>query len=396
MVRFEHRNYARCLDGIRCKNKKWIFTKSGSPKSSGTLKALYRHGDVGTGTANANEITLTTTCTYDYKTIGEEKHLHCDLKDWQYLSEIRVVLNLEGNASDYALICDQFYPITGFSVGSSNVAATKGDKGAAVQGVSVSSGVVAFVFATCDKYNQNATYNFKLAQSSKIGTIQKSEKLDKITNCNKIKSIKLIGTWSWTNLTGGSGNKSWTQLWEGGPKFANFNVGSTITSYQNQTEYTTATVGGLYAWHAARNARTNKWNYTSTYNSMTKYDDTATHIWGSSWREPTSAELQSLIDNCTWTFCDGSNTQYASGCTLKGFKVSGKGLYDACNIFLPSAGQWDTVTDFFEGETGQYWSSEPAAYNVNYYSTTLYFWNDRPSIGNGYKSYGQSIRAVLK
>ena len=42
--------------------------------------------------------------------------------------------------------------------------------------------------------------------------------------------------------------QDWVQLWSGGPKWAKFNIGSTISSYAGVTEYTTAAVGGYYSY----------------------------------------------------------------------------------------------------------------------------------------------------
>ena len=73
------------------------------------------------------------------------------------------------------------------------------------------------------------------------------------------------------------------------------------------------------------------------------YDAARAHL-GGSWRLPTSAELVTLISNCTreWTVQNGVN-----GCL-----VTGKGTYSSKSIFLPAAS---------DPSTGVYWSSAPSS-----------------------------------
>lgn len=154
--------------------------------------------------------------------------------------------------------------------------------------------------------------------------------------------------------TSGRTSCEYVQLKAGGPQWATFNVGATITDYANlvngaeSTTFNpaidfaavcnTANVGGLYPHDNANlNGRTTIWNNVQTLVGVT--GDVATYLWGSNWRVPTPAELQSLCgEDHVWTWCDGSTTQYVAGCTLKGYKVSGKGDYADKSIFLPVTG----------------------------------------------------------
>ena len=137
-------------------------------------------------------------------------------------------------------------------------------------------------------------------------------------------------------------------------KWANMNVGA-----ESPEDY-----GNYYAWgETATQKETYNW---STYfdtndggNTFTKYnneggktvldpEDDAAHVyWGGSWRMPTKAECQELLDYCTWTW----TTQNG----INGYKVtSNKAGYTDKFIFLPAAGFNDL---FLVGYYGYFWSS---------------------------------------
>ncbi len=142
-----------------------------------------------------------------------------------------------------------------------------------------------------------------------------------------------------------------------GLKWATCNVGASAPE-----EY-----GGYYAWgeteenFLADSWNTYKWcNGTST--SMTKYctdssygtvdnktvldpeDDVAHVKWGGTWRMPTKAELEELLNNCNWTW----TTQNG----VNGYIVTGP---NGNSIFLPHAGLGRI--NMFKDIRGYYWSS---------------------------------------
>lgn len=203
----------------------------------------------------------------------------------------------------------------------------------------------------------------------------------------------------------------YVQLWKDGPKWAMFNVGATITDYAQLQDsidpvpfnkdrsypyYNTANIGGLYAWQGPKlNGRKTKWTKTDT-----NVNDVATALWGSNWETPTKEQFEALLDTTltTWTMCDGSETQYVTGCALKGYKVSGKGDYADYSIFLPAAGFFNTGFDQIDNTSyyGNYWAN--TVYDSNHAYKLYFYTND---VSSDYKLsyqgflYGLSVRAIL-
>lgn len=113
------------------------------------------------------------------------------------------------------------------------------------------------------------------------------------------------------------------QLWDGGPYFAEFNVGATATSYKNVTTYESV-CGDYYTWSDAFNA---------------------VNTWGPMWQLPTKDQLSMRNDEgrllVSWEKCDGSaDSQFSEGCTIKGYTISGSvtSAFSSNSIFLPAAG----------------------------------------------------------
>lgn len=109
--------------------------------------------------------------------------------------------------------------------------------------------------------------------------------------------------------------------------------------------------------------------YTDNKTVLDASDDAATANWGDSWRMPTLAEMEELLntDNCTWEW-----TQIDD---VYGYKVkSKKSGYTDNFIFLPAAGFCGPFYPSNVGEDGFYWSNtlqntEPCfAYILNFES----------------------------
>ena len=176
----------------------------------------------------------------------------------------------------------------------------------------------------------------------------------------------------------GVGYVKWVQLWAGGPKFAEFNVGATLA-----TEY-----GGYYTWGGTyKNGKDIAWD--GTYNEgpsvLSGADDTATKLWGSNWRMPTSDELEALLYECTCTW-----TASPAGLLCKGKEGT---AYAYNSIFLPAADYCQNGDLFGVGRYGYYWSSTPEDHNNAYF---LDFSSYNQNVVGQNRDYGFSVRAVLK
>lgn len=197
------------------------------------------------------------------------------------------------------------------------------------------------------------------------------------------------------------------QLWENGPYWAETNIGA-----ENPEDY------GYYFWWGdtiGYKRSNNKWvasdgsssnfsfsssntpTYGMNYSTLQsqgwitsggvlapEYDAVRAH-WGSNWRMPTKSELQALCDNCTWTWTTTNG--------VKGYIVSGKGVYSGASIFLPAAGcgNWTSLDD--AGSCGYYWSTVYRS-GINYDSWYLYFNSSYHHVLGIFRYLGHPVRPV--
>ena len=168
---------------------------------------------------------------------------------------------------------------------------------------------------------------------------------------------------------------NWVQLWENGPRFAEYNVGVTDGKPESY--------GGYYCWGSSIDKDSNS-AYKSGSDALTGDDDTATKLWGSAWRMPTQAELEALLANCDveWKAVNGVN----------GRKFTGKGDYASNFVFLPAAGYCIRGDVYGQGDVGYYWSS---TLDGSGSPCRLYFDSGGQYVKYGYRSGGSSVRAVL-
>ena len=171
----------------------------------------------------------------------------------------------------------------------------------------------------------------------------------------------------------------WVQLWENGPKFAEYNVGAANNKAEDY--------GGYYCWGKIDDKDANGvYNYGES--ALTGRDDTATKLWGSNWRMPTQAELEALLNS---TNCD---VQWTTVGGVSGCKFTGKGDYSSNSVFLPAAGYYldNSVSD--QGDRGFYWSSTPKPFDSGR-ACDLHFDSGNQYVGYYDRYYGCSVRAVL-
>ena len=114
--------------------------------------------------------------------------------------------------------------------------------------------------------------------------------------------------------------------------------------------------------------------------------DAATANWGGSWRMPTDAEMQELIDKCTWKW----TTQNG----VNGYKVTGP---SGASIFLPAAGGRNGSSLNFARSGGYYWSSSPYGNDFDGNAYGLDFYSGGQDMNSGYlRFHGLSVRPVVE
>jgi len=161
------------------------------------------------------------------------------------------------------------------------------------------------------------------------------------------------------------------QLWEGGPYWADRNIGAKKPSDS-----------GLYFWWGDTKGHRpsgGTFNFNFVYNNSAIYTygkgmaelqsvgwvassgvlapaHDAAHVkWGGAWRMPTDQELCDLDDKCDWTWTTMNG--------VYGNVVRGRGNYASNSIFLPAAGN-AYLTSLYKDGYGYYWSS--GFYSLSY------------------------------
>lgn len=188
------------------------------------------------------------------------------------------------------------------------------------------------------------------------------------------------------------------QLWEGGPYWADRNIGAKKPEDS-----------GLYFWWGDTTGHRTGYNFSSGNSAIYTYGKSvselqsagwvtssgvlapshdAAHVkWGGAWRMPTKQEFDGLNNNCDWTW----TTQNG----VNGYAVRGRGAYASNSIFLPAAGYCYGTSLNVSGSNGYYWSSVPNSDNSYAYAYVSYvsFLGDHHT-GDGHRYRGRSIRPV--
>ncbi len=122
--------------------------------------------------------------------------------------------------------------------------------------------------------------------------------------------------------------------------------------------------------------------YTDTLRTLEASDDAAQANWGDTWRMPTHADFQELIDHCTWTW------------VYTGYLVQSK-TTDA-SIFLPVTG-FRYNSELHTPEEGAYWAATLDDDDTPADVSSLVFDENgkQVTVDNG-RCYGRAVRAVFK
>ena len=197
------------------------------------------------------------------------------------------------------------------------------------------------------------------------------------------------------------------QLWEGGPYWADTNIGAEepeeygyyfwwgdTIGYKRENDKWVASDGSLSNFSfEGGNTPTNNKNIPTlqsegwiTADSVLVPAHDAAHVhWGGKWRMPTKQELADLNSKCDWTWTKQNG--------VNGYMVKGRGTYASASIFLPATGDGYGTSLYSAGSVGNYWSSVPiSGIDSAWY---LYFNSrGRSTSGSYYRYAGQSVRPV--
>ena len=161
------------------------------------------------------------------------------------------------------------------------------------------------------------------------------------------------------------------QLWEGGPYWADTNIGADEPWEYGYYFWWGDTVG--YKWQSSQWVASDNsvrgfsfigdncatWAHSLSYlqsmgcvgedgNLLSGYDAAAAQ-WGDDWRIPKASEFDDLLTLCSWNWTTNNG--------VVGYAVTGKGLYSGNGIFLPAAGYGDGATTNQIANCGYYWGA---------------------------------------
>ena len=194
------------------------------------------------------------------------------------------------------------------------------------------------------------------------------------------------------------------QLWEGGPYWADRNIGAAKPEDYGYYFWWGDTVGYKRqdnAWVASDGSKSDfsfEGRNTPTHNENIAYHrilegwitpdnvlvpehDAAHKHWGDGWRMPTKQELKDLEEKCDWTWTTRNG--------VDGYVVRGRGAYASASIFLPCAGYGDGTSLFSAGSYGFFWSSVPVSVSGSYDFNAWYlYFNSGYHNTSSYDRYG--------
>ena len=200
------------------------------------------------------------------------------------------------------------------------------------------------------------------------------------------------------------------QLWEGGPYWAETNIGadepweygyyfwwgdtvgytntgSGWISVKDGASISFDDSGAAGSTYSKNNSALQSAGYIDSTGNLVAAHDAATAHLGAPWRMPTDAEFSALIDNCTSTWITTNG--------VSGRLVTGKGEYANRSIFLPAAGFGYGSSLYGPGSYGYYWSSTPDSGNFNsYYAWYLHFNSGSFRRDSNDRHGGRSVRPV--
>ncbi len=166
------------------------------------------------------------------------------------------------------------------------------------------------------------------------------------------------------------------QLWEGGPYWADRNIGAeepweygyyfwwgSTVGYKRENQAWVTRDGSLLLLKSGVAPRFGndlsdllREGWITGDKVLAPAHDAAHVQWGGDWRMPTDQELKDLNNKCDWTWTTMNG--------VKGYAVRGRGAYDSASIFLPATGLDLEDRGPPSDPYGQYWSSVPRSKDV--------------------------------
>lgn len=192
------------------------------------------------------------------------------------------------------------------------------------------------------------------------------------------------------------------QLWEGGPSWADRNIGAKKPSdsglyfWWGDTKGHRRSSGGRFGF-SFESSNCSTWGKDidtlqsegwvvsegGTCVLASKHDAAHVH-WGGNWRMPTYQEFVNLNNKCDWIWTTRNG--------VKGYIVCGRGDYASNSIFLPAAGFGSGTSLYFSGLYGFYWSSVPLSDGSG--AKNLFFYSGYLSPNNCTRYLGFPVRPV--
>jgi len=210
----------------------------------------------------------------------------------------------------------------------------------------------------------------------------------------KIADVELVAEVKSSGLGG-------VQLWDGGPYWAECNVGASKPEEcgyyfmwgdtvghkptGNQFNGSLFTKENCSTWEKTESELLSLGYIDSTGNLMAEHDAATAHL-GAPWRTPTFAELYALSCKCdtSWTMRSG----------VYGRLVTGRGTYASKSVFLPAAGYCHDNSLMDAGSKGFYWSSTPNQDFSDSAKSFYFYWGSFYPIEHQARLYGFSVRPI--
>lgn len=150
-----------------------------------------------------------------------------------------------------------------------------------------------------------------------------------------------------------------------------------------KTGYNVASYKWCEGFYLTKYCNSSSYGIVDNKSILDATDDAATANWGGSWRMPTKAERDELLENCTWTWTTRNG--------VNGYRVTSN--TNSNSIFLPAAGYRYDCDLYVAGYGGYYWTSEQIE-SESYCANGFGFGSGDFAWCGNERYFGRSVRAV--